>query len=213
MNGIPSTMTSPCGANCSFTIVLDVPYLNCNTTIFNLTIEDTTGPSVYNAIWFEYVLNITTYFVDFSGVGTDIDSTSQSNFPAQGTTTLCTPARANYTLNFGYENNIQTLNTSIGAVTPLQRSAPPTSSSPFTEAAEPVNFPGFMGKDRNGGGFYYGQGPLNWTEPLISWYRDLQLVAFIDGMANSLAGSVLIDFLKGAQGEIPGEIHTVLPPN
>jgi hypothetical protein len=186
-------MASPCGANCSFTLSLDVPYFECKNNTFNITIEDSSAPSVYNATWEDYVFNATTYSLGFTG---DAEDSSSSVFPSQAVTNICTPARAYYTLDFLYENNIQSMNVSVGTVTLLNMSSP----APTDNDTTAVLFPGFMASVASiqglNQGVFYKLDALNWTAPFASWYRDLQLMAFIDSMCTALAGEVLADPLE-----------------
>lgn len=200
-NGQPDVLPSPCGANCTFALAFDVPFLDCNTTTFNTVLQDTTAPDVFIATWDNYVLNVTTFALDLSGASGE-DSFSQSTFPARGTTTVCTPARAKYTLDIKYENNLQTMNVSIGSSTPLNIQSP----APFTTPQgvllnDSIIFPGFMGFGPDNSGYFYGLEALNWTQPLVSWYRDLQLMALIDEMATSMKGLVVSLPLNGPNVE------------
>ena len=197
VNGAPSQMPSPCGANCSFTLALDVPYLECTSTVFNVSFGGNGSVfdfPVFNATWAGYIFNATTYYT-FSANAT---ATADSPWLAftQANSTICTPARANYTLDIMYENNVQNMSISMGFVTPLNISSPAPSTSsespPSTRAGPAVVFPGFMGLSSAPDYTpWYGTEALNWTPPFLSWYRDLQLMALIAGMADSLAGNVI----------------------
>jgi hypothetical protein len=231
VNGAPSLLSSPCGANCSFTLALDIPYLECHSTISNVSFEGkglVFDFPVFNATWSGYVFNVTTYYT-FSAKAFDNSTWSALT---QANNTVCTPSRANYTLDIMYENSVQNVSISRGLVTPLNLSspapAPPTSSeAPPTVAAGPaVVFPGFMGDVPVPSGYppsWYGTEALRWTPPFVSWYRDLQLMALITGMADSLAGNVIytqpgigiqiaysLDLLK-AEIKLPGNLGTVAP--
>ncbi|KAE9373328.1 hypothetical protein N431DRAFT_338567 [Stipitochalara longipes BDJ] len=195
VNGAPSNMPSPCGANCSFTLALDVPYLKCSSSTFNVSFEGNASLfdyPMFNATWSDYVFNVTTYYT-FSAT-TEASDTSRWLALTQANNTICTPARANYTLDIMYENNVKTVSISNGLVTPLNISSPAPSNSseepPTTNAGPGIIFPGFMGETTNGTSFF-GTEALDWTPPFVSWYRDLQLMALISGMAESLAGNVI----------------------
>jgi len=190
-------MPSPCGANCSFTLVLDVPYLECTSIVYNVSFGGNGSIfdfPVFNATWAGYIFNVTTYFT-FSANATASADSPWSAF-TQANNTICTSARSNYTLDITYENNLQSISISRGLVTPLNISSPaPLTSSevpPSTIAGPAVVFPGFMGLSPAPNYFpWYGTEALNWTPPFISWYRDLQLMALIAGMADSLTGNVI----------------------
>lgn len=188
---MPDGMTSPCGSNCSFHLSLDVPYFTCNNTTSNTTIEDTTGPPVFTAQWSGFILNATTYSVDLSSLS-ESDTESQSSFPARAFNIICSPSRADYSLDIVYENNVQSMGISVGAVTALNLQSPapdPTANNGSISA----KFPGFMGQAPDNGGSFFGVETLDWTSPYVSWYRDLQIMALIDSMASSLVGDVLAD--------------------
>jgi hypothetical protein len=173
-------MPSPCGANCSYLLVLDIPYLQCNTTTQNITRFFSSPPPTapkFDTTWQNYVFKASSYF----GIDYRKNSTSY-----RIESLICSPARANYTLEVLYNNNIQRMNVMKGLVAPLNLSSP-APKSPML----PYNtmFPGFMGITQSRYE-YFGIDPLHWTPPFLSWYRDLQLLTLIAGMAKSLAGSI-----------------------
>jgi hypothetical protein len=198
VNGAPSNMPSSCGANCSFTLVLDIPYLECTTSVFNVSFGGNGSVfdfPVFNATWEGYVFNVTTYYTFSANTTISGDSTWLAF--TQANNKICTPARANYTLDIMYENNVQNVSISRGLVIPLNISSPAPSSKssetpPSTVAGPAVVFPGFMGNIPGAGAAsWYGTAALDWTPPFVSWYRDLQLMALIAGMADSLTGNVI----------------------
>jgi hypothetical protein len=204
VNGAPSLLSSPCGVNCSFALTLDVPYLECHSTVSNVSFHGD-GVSfdfpMFNATWSRFVFNVTTYY---TFLATTLPPTGNNTYQwaasTQANNTVCTPARTNYTLNIMYENNVQKLGISRGVVIPLNLTSPapaPSTSSeapPSVAAGPAVVFPGFMGYVPEPDGSvlsWYGIEALEWTAPFASWYRDLQLMALIAGMADSLAGNVI----------------------
>ena len=132
---------------------------------------------IFNATWSNLTFSVTTY----DPIAED------GNIYANNT--RCTPERATYTLGIAYENNIQTTNTSIGPVAPLdfKSPAPINSDQAFWEEN------GWTMDCVNSSGQYFGYEALNWTTPFVDWYRDLQLLSLIHGMAESLAGNVTLD--------------------
>jgi hypothetical protein len=199
ITGVPSNWPSPCGVNCSFTLALDIPFLDCNTTTFRVNFTGTSPESLapefpaFNATWMDYSFNVATYYELWEEESAADGTAVSGSAITQANNTICSPSRGNYALDVVYANNVQKMKITRGVVTPLdiQSPAPPTSSGPTpTEAGPAVEFPGFMIYSP-GRGAWYGVEALNWTEPFVSWYRDLQLMGLIDGLANSLAGTVL----------------------
>jgi hypothetical protein len=62
VNGAPSYMPSTCGANCSFSLVLDVPYFECTSTTSNVSFSCNGSIfdfPVFNATWEGYIFKAT----------------------------------------------------------------------------------------------------------------------------------------------------------
>jgi hypothetical protein len=213
IDGKFDSLPSPCGVNCSFTQLLDLPYLECDTTTYNYTFwggNISTPTPVFEATWTEHILNITTYetglmFFNHAGQVIEVNLTlpglgvggNYSILPVANTTnTICSPSRANYTFHFLYENNVQLLNIVKGSITSLNVTSPVPPTGPVLYdnlgmAWDSVDFPGFLANvNFTTAAPVFGLEALNWTEPLVSWYRDLQLMNFIDGMANALSGTI-----------------------
>jgi hypothetical protein len=96
------------------------------------------------------------------------------------------------------------MNTSIGPVVPLDFKSPaPINASdqaiwegdnwPTGCVLNAVVFAGFGMVWVNYSERYLNYEAHNWTTPFVDWYRDLQLLSLIQGMAESLAGSVALD--------------------
>jgi hypothetical protein len=190
-------MPSRCGANCSFTLTLDMPYLDCSISSFNVSFAGNSTNfefPVFNATWEGYVFNATTYYV-FNASDTPNSNAHAWIAHTKANNTICTPSRANYVLYIEYENAVQRRSFTKSPATPLNVSSPALSSSAIEETppslglGPAVLFPGFMGITTDAQ-TWWGTEALNWTPSLISWYRDLQLMAIISGMANSLSGNV-----------------------
>lgn len=188
-SGIPTNMPSPCGANCSFQLSIDIPYMQCNTNTSHGEIPDIslgdTGELSFIAGWtsFTGIFNVFIFF----------------NNPLNQTTNLtCLSARASYNLDVKYTNNLLTIQPFLASVSPLNLTVPILPGADLSEdALGTLYFPGFM-ETFSVTHPFYGLQALNWTPPIVSWYRDRQLLAIIDGMASSLDG-MLDEF--GDQGE------------
>jgi len=50
MNGVPESMSSPCGANCSYITTFDGPYFQCNSTSENIT-QSVSDATIYEGLW------------------------------------------------------------------------------------------------------------------------------------------------------------------
>lgn len=156
-SGKPTNMASPCGVNCSFSLALDMPYMKCNTSIYD-NITDTPSGGGCNAIWdaFTGIFNVSIYV----------------NQPLNQTTNLiCSPARASYQLDIEFINNVLSIQPTLIYVETLNKN----------EDAS-LYFPGFAKHVFSGVDTFYGLQALNWTPSIVSWYRDQQLLSVINGM-------------------------------
>ncbi|TVY90270.1 hypothetical protein LAWI1_G004346 [Lachnellula willkommii] len=113
-----------------------------------------------------------------------MDSTNASNISLliREDQLFCSPARANYTINNTYINNIHTRTISTAPVDRLINLAPASHDS---EVLVP-NF-GTSNSDRTG--LIYGTTPANWSAYATAYYRDMNHISLIESMMYYLNGT------------------------
>jgi hypothetical protein len=196
INGRPNAMPSPCGANCSYTIQFEGPYLECvNNTKKNITYTYRWDayPQIYQGRWdpFSSVKRSSTsplpkyseYFLNTTIMENPFALSSNSDHDTLIVTTenlVCRPFRAMYTIGNKYEIHIQTLDISAKPVEQLVN----------VEGFQSV--PGFCqsgsGQDNLTPGLGYGSLPANWSDVALAWYRDLNMMNIIGSTLIPLMG-------------------------
>jgi hypothetical protein len=182
-------MQSPCGVNCSYVMEFEGPWLecvNCTTTYFN---ESGTFP-IYAGSWNDPRSAAVTQS-RYNGTFSIASFNSSTLVPIaynnenqtvliQQNNLLCLPARANFTVNNTWTNNV------------YQRKVSPKTTSrlvnlePLSHDSE-VAVPGFC----NAESFGLGTAPANWSEYALSFYRDLNHISIISAMMYYLQGNVI----------------------
>lgn len=183
ITGTSSSIPSPCGSNCSYTISFDGPWLDCNASVDN------------NAPWPENVSAFSAYWINTANPKSElltVPYTPNSNSAFKVTTSVinddtllsqntlhCVPSRAIYTINVSYVNSIQTMNV----------------SGVFKEHLVNLwqvhnhRYPGIVVPEFFDASGYFGKIPAEWDNDTLTWYRDDNLLTLIAASASSLTGS------------------------
>jgi hypothetical protein len=201
INGRPNPMPSPCGANCSYTIEFEGPYLKCERTL-NVNIAykfDDNLPQIYRAN-----VNISSRFNGQPFVAPPKYSTyyfnstvlhkpsafleSNSTLTVTSENLICRPFRAMYTLTNRYVDNTQSLNISAKPIEQL------VNLEPIDEDGNCIEVPGFSLSENGpvkmpGGMDGYGNIPANWSQEALAWYRDVNIMTIIGATLIPLAGA------------------------
>lgn len=230
--GAPSTMSSSCGPNCSYTLNFEAPYFQCSPLdiSYNLSTRNfySVGEGVYPIFQGEvfdpylslplnaqYTINTTTgikpsrfTFTAYEALGLQgIYGSSNESIANRVTSLSCNPASIVYTVNYNFTNNILSTNVSSGLVKSITDLAAPVQNG------SGITFPGFVDDEgmqndyavEQGVGVL-GQEPLNWTSDWRSWYSNLQMMAVINSVARSLNGTYI------ATAALFGNTTNKLPP-
>ncbi|KAK2770347.1 hypothetical protein FQN53_005571 [Emmonsiellopsis sp. PD_33] len=193
VNGRPNDMVSPCGANCSYTLKFEGPYVKCTSSVrenFNYTYGNGVLPRIYEGILerpYPKASDVTPKHSEYHFNTTTLSNPS-AFFPDDFTvavtseTHICKPLRAMYTMNNTYVNNIRNLHISATPIERLVHLNPdgvsvPGFSTSASGAVEAAN-----------GGPGYGDLPCKWSEYALSWYRDLNLMNIIGATFVPLVG-------------------------
>lgn len=218
--GAPSTMTSPCGANCSYTLTFQAPSLQCAPLEINYDILDENfamGNPAFEGLVFDPYLALSLPAGDVDPSGSilpsrftfttyDILGINSSNFdhPAiavRANILKCTPASTTYTAEYNYTSNVLTTiisNDSVRDITNL--SAP-------AQGLDGVFFPGSVSQQGLDSGIWvFENEPLLWTDGWLAWYGNLQLMAIINSMTNSLNGSYPVSISKPIRDDSSGTL-------
>jgi hypothetical protein len=200
ITGQSFAMNSPqtCGVNCSYTLQFEGPYTECSTnsssTVYtqNLTAdwtiysgqwispaEATLVQSLYNGTYTLAHLNTTTLTplsisTNKTG-GTALETLISATI--QTDTTICTPGRANYTVQNTWLNNIYSRNVTRVPVDKLINLELLTHDSS-------VSVPGFLLKST----YNYGTAPANWSAAALAFYRDNNYMAMFSALMSWLNG-------------------------
>lgn len=195
VSGQSFALPSPCGANCSYTMQFEGPFLDCNHTTTNFTID---GPTleflIYNATWIDphtespvqppyngtFTLSrfASSVYTPLSGNADAFFDSPNGSVTIQQGRLLCIPGRANFTVNNTYSDNIEARTITTNPIDPLINLAPPTHDNE-------ISVPGFC----LNGTSAYGIEPANWSMYALSYYRDNNIMSIIDAMLLELTGS------------------------
>jgi hypothetical protein len=204
VRGEAFTFPSPCGVNCSYSTQFEGPYLECNTTsiTYNKASTHVDEYSIYSASWSDPQSSTNTeschegYCSPYNGtysIGTFNFTTltpllmDNPNTTGASVSVLiredqlsCFPARANYTVNNTYINNIH-VHTRTISTEPIDRLI---NLAPTSHNSE-VIVPGFLSKTY----FTYGTTPANWSAYATTYYRDMNHISLIESMMYYLNGT------------------------
>lgn len=187
-------MPSPCGANCLYTIQFLGPYLKCNTStglhsqLKRVGVNENTigNAKVYRGRWRNMNSNsnqtlerfrIMTLIIKESGVNSSFTYRNLS----------CIPSRAQYNLDYSFENNTLDLKSSV---------------KPLDGRIEVRNMTKFQSKVLTSGG--------RWEEHQLAWYRDVNLRAILRAMTIPLQGDLSARYVISATH---GGTHTPYDPH
>jgi len=199
-------MPSPCGPNCTYDIAFDAPYLQCVTAISNVSSNingsepNPSETTAYEGVWtpgggFDSGnLNITLASPmaswKFEQRNLSVSEGSSSNV----TMISCTPSRATYKMKNSYINNLQNAKFSLKSVRSilLNASVYPEQEELVTIKSRLMNIPvayipGLV-NDHNEVK-QLGIDFASWNASALSWYSDLQLLALLNAMGQSMNGT------------------------
>lgn len=214
ITGAPSSMSSPCGPNCSYTLAFAAPYLQCSPLDISYSLSstdlfDVIGEGVYPIfqgqafdpyLSSESVQNTTNSttgikpsqftFTTYEAVGEALNSTEGSTIASRINILNCAPASTIYTVSYNFTNNVLVRSISKGLVKNIIDLAAPVQNDVG------IKFPGFIinGTSMNEIEFDFellGSKPLNWTSSWRSWYSNLQLMAVINSVTRPLNGTYI----------------------
>jgi hypothetical protein len=172
--------------------IISPVYLGNNSIIYNATWQspvaliagkefgsisntsDTSNPFIHNMCG-----NFTFSVATISPTSIDVD-----NAIAHNKITSCIPRRANYTVVVSYKDGIQSIKPTLGSVQPIHDLIASDTPQGGTK-----NISGFYTGDVEDPQVETGTTPLNWTPELLSWYRNLNIIAIIDALTVPLSGT------------------------
>lgn len=203
-------MVSPCGVNCSYTLDFEGPYTACvntSTTSIYTNLTDTwviysgqwISPPAANLVQSQYNgtytlahLNATTLTpLAITTNNTDGFETLTSA-TIQADNTICTPGRANYTVQNTWLNNVYSRQVKRVPVDKLINLEILTHSSM-------VVVPGFT----KNGTYNYGTAPANWSSYALAFYRDNNYMAMFDAMMSWLDGEFIATISNTETAALP----------
>ncbi|KAH7391398.1 hypothetical protein BKA64DRAFT_710302 [Cadophora sp. MPI-SDFR-AT-0126] len=221
VSGEAFNMPSPCGVNCSYVIEFEGPYMLCNTTTTSTRFDDASQIfPIYTGRWIQpfgsqlnpaarsnstYTqarFNSTTLF-PLEVNGTEFGSGKNSSAIMQQNNTICLPARAKYSVNNTYNNNV--LRRSFSAE-PIDRLTNLVIRS--KDGTMPV--PGFVLPFSSPPAL--GTAPANWSAEALNLYRDNNMITIFSSMMSWLNGT-FEGFLPTGTGVTtvgPGEYESFL---
>ncbi|KAL2063523.1 hypothetical protein VTL71DRAFT_5328 [Oculimacula yallundae] len=192
-------MPSPCGVNCSYVVQFEAPYMTCNTTTVSIRYDNAYQVfPVYTGKWIQpfgvppnpadrssgtYTLarfNSSTLF-PLKVNGTKLDGAGNSSALMQRDDTICRPARARYTVNNTWHNNVPSRNVSaelIDRLTNLVIRGSKDGTTLVPGFIEPKSSPPDLGHV-----------PANWSVGALTLYRDSNMVTIIASMMSWLNGT------------------------
>ncbi|TVY14894.1 hypothetical protein LARI1_G006393 [Lachnellula arida] len=202
VKGEAFTFPSPCGINCSYSTQFEGPYLECNTTSTTYNQTKNYLHTIYAASYSDPRSSIETetchdgFCAPYNGTYSiaafnftvltplAMDSTNASNISLliREDQLFCSPARANYTINNTYINNIHTRTISTAPVDRLINLAPASHDSE-------VLVPNFGSSNSDRTGLIYGTTPANWSAYATAYYRDMNHISLIESMMYYLNGT------------------------
>lgn len=187
LNGKRGEISSPCGANCLYTLHFQGPYLQCSSATTNITIDVTESvATVYNSTWtnlpyyrlpdaqqnaLQTSASFTFIVLQANAYGVAI---SGAKLNATQNIISCVPSRADYEVINTYKNNIQSLELKVGNVQPLINLGHELCWPALSPV--PVKFPTPLCSTGN-------------TTYQLAYIRDSNLMAMMQAMAASIIGS------------------------
>lgn len=192
-------MLSPCGANCTYQLEFEGPYLKCERTLnedlnvetyqnsnmveiysgkLNTTLSDGDDPKFSAFRYSSMVLHTPTRLENDS-----ITVTAEN--------LLCRPYRALYTIENRYVNNVHDFNVSATPISRLVNLQPLDDD----QAISYYEVPGFSESIDgavtmvNGTAKGYGNIPANWSPKARDWYRDVNIINIVGLSLVPLLGS------------------------
>jgi hypothetical protein len=189
VKGETFNLQSPCGVNCSYVMEFEGPWLECansTTSFFNESGEF----SIYDGSWTDPRTASVTQSL-YNGTFSIANFNSSTLTPVaynndnqsvliQQNNLLCLPARAKFTINNTWTNNVQKREVSSETISRLVNLEPLSHDSEVTVS-------GFCSTTGSG----LGTAPANWTDYALSFYRDLNHISVISAMMYYLDGSVI----------------------
>lgn len=197
IGGESFAMPSPCGANCSYTMEFEGPWMECTNSTTVTYWNDTYVPfPIYAGEWLSplsaqllhTLYNGTYTLAQFnSSTLTPLAANHEQLMNMQNASALirqdninCSPGRARFQVNNTYVNNVQSRNISVTPIDKLINLAL------LTYQGE-VIVPGICAKT----GYGFGTGPANWTDFSRSYYRDNNIMAIFSAMMSWMSGKFL----------------------
>lgn len=189
VTGETFTMQSPCGVNCSYVTEFEGPWLECTNSTKSFYNESGTFP-IYQGSWTDDRTASVTHSL-YNGTFSIASFNSSTLMPVaynndnqsvliQQSNLLCLPARAKFTVNNTWTNNVQQREFSSEPVSRL------INLDPLSYDSE-VTVPGFCSNSS----LALGTSPANWSDYALSFYRDLNHITVIDAMMYYLEGNVI----------------------
>ena len=189
-------MPSPCGVNCSYVIEFEGPYMICNTTTTSTRFDDAGQVfPVFTGIWTQpfgsplnpalrsnstYTqarFNSTTLFPLEVNV---TNSGLNSSVVMQQDNTICLPARAKYTVNNTYHDNVLHRNISSEPIDRLTNLVIRSKDGSMRVPGFilPLSVPPALGI-----------APANWSTEALAFYRDNNMITILASMMSLLNGT------------------------
>ncbi|KAG0651198.1 hypothetical protein D0Z07_2001 [Hyphodiscus hymeniophilus] len=189
VQGDAFAMQSPCGVNCSYVTEFEGPWFECvnsTTSFFN---QSGVFP-IYEGTWDDPQIpsqSRSFYNGTFSNANFNSSTLAPIAYNNDNQTVLiaqtnlsCLPARARFTVNNTWTNNVLQRRVSTEMISRL------VNLDPLSHDGE-VTVPGFCSTTS----FGLGTAPAIWSDYALSFYRDLNHISIISAMMNYLVGSVI----------------------
>ena len=181
---------SPCGANCSYTVVFEGPYLDCSARSFHGVIPCSGDNDGLEFDQYSGKYNLTTMSIrqllPISAPIVQTGSTYQllvNETYATITDLVCRTAAANYTATFSYENGVRNITYTTAPPVPLSfNSRCSEDDSHSVMCRQMATIPG------SGVSYFYK--PMNWTPEGIQMARDMSINALIQKLEGALEGTI-----------------------
>lgn len=212
IDGDLKAMISPCGANCSYVLRFDGPYLSCTNSSQNLSLplptttnggSNVTLPPVFTASWTipsnesSSQNALATGHLDFVVLHAGYASLDGANstMPLNYTenTISCYPRRAEYELHQTFQNGGQISNVTVGPVYDLVPLPAKVTPPPNVDPDQWI---------------YNSNG--SWGDETTNYMRDANIMALIQAMASPLIGSYTASDVIGGPDDPTIEVNGML---
>jgi len=189
-------MTSPCGANCSYVMEFEGPWVECTNATETFFINDTLSRiPIYSGQWlappvaypgFRPKYNGTYTLANFSSTTlvplmanrAIFEGEANSSLFVQQNTIICSPGRASFRVNNTYHNNLYRRSVTVKPIDKLINLA-------LTTYNGAVKVPGINREV----GYGFGATPANWSSEALAYYRDQNMMTIFSAMLSWLNGN------------------------